>query len=304
MSKKRSHFSRSGLVLLALLTLGWGFNWPIMKIVLRDIPPLTFRGVCLLVGGAGILLLARFAGKRLDIPREYWTRLLALSACNMIGWNVLAVYGVSLLPSGRAALLGYTMPLWSISFSVWLLNESLTARRIAGLALGMAGVLALIGPDLTTVSGALLGVACMLGAAMMWGLGIVLLKRFAIPVPTISLTGWLMICGGIPLMLAALLIEREAWRPVTLYPALGMVYNVVVAFMLCYWAWNRIVLTVPVAVSSLSSLVTPVIGVASGMWLLGEQPGWLELIAGTLILGAIALVLNERQPKSADTVPV
>lgn len=64
--------------------------------------------------------------------------------------------------------------------------------------------------------------------------------------------------------------------------------------MFCYWAWNRIVLMVPVAVSSLSSLATPLIGVGSGMLLLGEPLGAQEILAATLILGAVATVSIKR----------
>jgi drug/metabolite transporter (DMT)-like permease len=302
MSDQNSRFSRLGLLLLGLLALGWGFNWPIIKIVLWDVPPLTFRGVCLTLGGLGILLLGRFGGYALAVPRPYWSRVFLLSACNVIGWNVLVIYGIAHLPSGRAALLAYTMPLWSMALSVWLLHEALTPRRVMAAALGMAGVAMLLGADVSRFGGALGGVALMLGAAFSWGLGVVLLKRFAIPISTVALTGWMMLVGGVPIALLAALLEPTQWRAVGLYPVLGVIYNIFVAFMFCYWAWNRIVLMVPVAVSSLSSLVTPIVGVLSGMWLLHEQPSWREAAAGTLILGAIALAL--RAPAPSRTVHV
>lgn len=303
MQPEHPGFSRFGLILLALMALGWGFNWPIMKIVLADVPPLTFRGVCLLAGGIGILVIARAAGHSIAVPRVWWRQLLALSVFNIIGWNVFVIYGIALLPAGRAALLGYTMPLWSVPLSVWLLDEELTARRIFALALGTVGVAALMGGDVARFGAAITGVALLLAAAFCWGLGIVLLKRFAPPIPTVSLTGWLMLVGGMPIAAAAALLEHDAWRPVSLYPALGMLYNVVVAFMFCYWAWNRIVLMVPVAVSSLSSLVTPVIGVLSGVWLLNERLSWHEFVAAALILAAIMLVLRtpEAPPATAST---
>lgn len=289
----RPGFSRFGLVLLSALTVGWGLNWPIMKLVLADVPPLTFRAVCLLIGGIGVLVLARVSQQTLSVPRRYWKHLLALSACNIVGWNVFVVYGVSMLPSGRAALLGYTMPLWSMLLSVRLLDEHLNARRIAALALGMLGVLALIGNDAQRLAAALPGVGCMLAAAMLWGLGTVLLKRYALPLPTVSLTGWMLVAGGMPIAAAALLFEHGAWRPIGPIAAVGVLYNIGVAFMFCYWAWNRIVLMVPVATASLASLVTPVIGVLSGALLLHENLGWRELLAAALILASIWLVLRD-----------
>jgi drug/metabolite transporter (DMT)-like permease len=70
----------------------------------------------------------------------------------------------------------------------------------------------------------------------------------------------------------------------------GVVYNVFFAVRFCYWAWVRLVSLVPVSVSSLSSLITPLIGVISSIYLLGEQPGWPEISATILILGAVAVV--------------
>jgi drug/metabolite transporter (DMT)-like permease len=291
MTPERTRLSSFGLLLLALMAIGWGLNWPIMKIVLRDVPPLYFRGVCLLIGGCGLLLLGRLEGQPVAVPRQTWWPLAVLAATNIIGWNALMIYGVGLMPSGRAALLGYTMPLWSVAFSIWLLRERLNARRVLGLVLGLSGVAALMGADLGRLGGAPVGVLCMLGAAMSWGLGVVLLKRYALRLPTTILTGWTMVLGALPMSAAAVLLETHALRPVGFWPAFGVVYNVFVAFMFCYWAWNRIVLMVPVAVSSLSSLVTPVIGVAGGMVLLGEQPGWSEFAGAGLILGALATVL-------------
>lgn len=305
MSDSQAGFSRFGLILLAALTLGWGFNWPIMKIVLREVPPLTFRAICLLGGSMGVLLLARLAGQSLSVPAGYWPRLLILSLCNVIGWNVLVIYGIDLMPAGRAALLAYTMPLWSVALSVWLLHERLTPARVVALGLGLSGVAVLMSADFGKLSTALTGVLLILGAAFSWGLGIVLLKRFAVPIPTVTLTGWTMLIGGIPIAFVAVPLEQDQWRAVSLYPALGVLYNIVVAFMFCYWAWNRIVLMVPVAVSSLSSLVTPMVGVLSSMWLLNERLTWRELVAGGLILCAIALAM--RAPKrtaEASAAPI
>jgi len=298
MHSEHQTYSRFGFILLVFLTLGWGINWPIMKIVLQDVPPLTFRGICLLGGGIGVLILARIAGDALAIPKIHWHKIFILSLTNIAGWNLFAIYGIGLLPSGRAALLGYTMPLWSMLLSVWLLNDRLTQRKVAGLALGMAGIFILMSESLAALSSSLLGVVLMLGAALAWAIGMVLLKRFALPIPTFTLTAWMMIVSGVPITLAAILLEHGAWRPIGPGPAFGVVYNVFVAFMFCYWAWNRIVLMVPVTVASLSSLVTPVIGVVSGMALLGESIGWREIAAAVSILGAIRLVLGGAERKT------
>lgn len=285
---------RQGLLLLAGLTLFWGLNWPVMKIVLSEVPPLYFRSICLLCGGIGLLTLTRVSGGRIAVPEGCWPRLAVLSLTNIIGWNVFAIYGVSLMSSGRAALIGYTMPLWSTLLSVPLLGEKLTARRVVGLVLGLSGVVALMGGSLEAFFAAPAGVVCMLLAAMTWGLGTVMFKRLRVPMPTTALTGWTMLLGGVPLLAFAIPLETSRLVVPSFWPAFGIVYNIFLAFMFCYWAWNRIVLMVPVAVSSLSSLATPLIGVLSGMLLLGEPLGWQEAIAAGLILAAVGTVSLKR----------
>jgi len=294
MNSPYQRLPRQGLLLLAALSLFWGVNWPVMKIVLSEVPPLYFRSSCLLVGGAGMLAIARACGNPVAVPSGVWPKLMLLSLFNIIGWNVPAVYGVALLPSGRAALLGYTMPLWGAVLSAWLLGERLTAQRVLALTLGLGGIVALLGGSLDGMLQAPLGVACMLIAAWSWALGIVLLKRLPVPMVTTALTGWMMLLGGIPLLAFAIPLESAQLVVPGFWPMFGLVYNALIAFMFCYWAWNRIVLMVPVGVSSLSSLAAPLIGVISGTLLLGEPLGWQEGLAALLILSAVGCVSLRR----------
>ena len=294
MSSPHERLPPLGLLLLAGLSLFWGLNWPIMKVVLSEVPPLSFRALCLLGGGSGLLLVTRASGISFKVAPGEWPRLMALALFNVAGWNVFAVYGVLLLPSGRAALLGYTMPLWGVLLSVWMLGERLTARRIAGLLLGIAGIFVLMGDSFAGIMQAPIGAACMIAAAMSWAFGIVLMKRLPVSMPTIAMTGWTMLLSGVPITVAALAFETSRLSVPSFWPAFGLAYNVLIAFMFCYWAWNRIVLMVPVAVSSLSSLTTPLIGVLGGVLLLGETLGWREIVAALLILAAVGTVSIRR----------
>ena len=294
MSSPHERLPPKGLLLLAALSLFWGLNWPIMKVVLSEVPPLCFRAFCLLGGGGGLLLIARASGISFKVAPGEWPRLLALSLFNIVGWNIFAVYGVLLLPSGRAALLGYTMPLWGVILSVCMLGEKLTARSFAGLLLGISGVAVLMSGSLEGVLQAPVGAACMIAAALSWAFGIVLIKRLPVRMPTIALTGWMMLLAGLPIAVAAVALETSRLTMPSFWPAFGLAYNAVIAFMFCYWAWNRIVLMVPVAVSSLSSLTTPLIGVLGGVVFLGEALGWREIVAALLILAAVGTVSIRR----------
>ena len=133
--------------LLIGLTLGWGINWPIMKAVLFEMAPMHFRTLCLLFGAAGLFTIARMSGLPIRIPEGQWTQTIAIALVNTMAWNIFAVYGVQLMASGRAAILGYTMPVWSVIIATWLLKEPFTKRRALGCVLGGAGLLLLLGEE-------------------------------------------------------------------------------------------------------------------------------------------------------------
>jgi len=149
--------------LLIGLTLGWGFNWPMMKLAVTEMAPMRFRTLCLVAGAAGLFAMARTGGLRLRVPPGQWGRLIAMALFNICGWNICAIYGVSLMASGRAAILGYTMPIWSVALSVWLLGERFTRRRALGVALGVSGMLFLLGGEIQAVGRSPLGALLLLG---------------------------------------------------------------------------------------------------------------------------------------------
>ena len=280
-----------GLVLLLLMTLGFGFNWPIMKEALTEVPIWSFRAVCALAGALGLLILARLARQPFRVPRGQWAPLAAMSLCNVTGWNILMVYALARMPSGRAAILAYTMPLWAILVARWWLNEPLTARRLLGLGLGLGGLAVLMGSEIGALRAAPAGVLLMSGGSLCWALGTVMMKRWATGLPSLALTGWQMLIGAAPMLVGALVLDPGRWQLPTLWPALAVLYNIVVVFVFCYWAWFKIVSFVPVAVSSLSTLLIPVIGVLGGAALLGERPSWQDVAALMLVLVALVTVL-------------
>ncbi len=288
--------SIEGILLLIGLAICWGINWPIMKFIISEIPPLSFRAFCLFFGGLGILGLARASGLSIALPVGYIKKLCWVCLLNIVGWNVMATYGLSLLPAGRSALLGYTMPIWTVLLSVWLLQDKFSMRVGIALLLGIGGIAALMSESLIAWFSGPLNVQLLLGALLMvvaawsWAAGTVLMKLWQIPLNTVVLTGWLLLLASLPIMVAAAIVDGAPRQLPSTLALWGVVYNVFFAFMFCYWAWVRLVSLVPVSVSSLSSLITPLVGVISSIYLLGEQPGWPEYTATLLILSAVAVV--------------
>ena len=104
--------SRRDAFLLCMLTLIWGLNWPVMKIGVADFPAFTFRAVTMAGGLVVFALVARVQGHSLRVARRHWRELAKLSTTNMAAWYALSIIGIKLLASGRAAILGYTLPVW------------------------------------------------------------------------------------------------------------------------------------------------------------------------------------------------
>ncbi len=293
MSAEPDHLPRRLWWVLAALTFAWGFNWTALKVALSEVPPWTFRSLCLGLGSAVLFAALRVGGQRLAVPKGQWGRLALLAFVNITCWNMLVAFGVALIPSGRASILAYTMPVWAIPLSVWLLGERITGRRIAGLALGLTALALLLGESFVGLGAAPLGSLMVLGAAMSWALGTVLQKRFPMNMPLGAYTAWMMLLGGVPIYIGTLLFEDlRALQDVGLWPALGVAYNVFVAFAFAHWAWIKIATSVPVSVFSISMLIIPVIGVMSGILFLGERPSWLEVAALLCVLGALATVIR------------
>ena len=278
--------------ILAGLTLVWGFNWTAMKVAISEVPPFTFRTCCLGIGAGLLFAYLRASGQAVAIPRAQWPRLALIAFFSITCWNILVVFGLQHIPSGRAAILAYTMPAWSIPLSVLVLGERMTGAKLAGLVLGMGGMVLLLRDDFAGLERAPLGSLLVLAASFTWAVGTVLQKKFPVSAPLPAFTAWLMLVGGVPIYLGMLLFEDLGkLAQLGLWPALALAYNVLFSFAWGHWAWMKLVSSVSVTVFSLSMLLIPVVGVFSGMLFLGERLGWDEYAALVLVLGSLASVV-------------
>ena len=132
----RDRLSPLGLVLLAVTSIGWGLNFPIMKHLLTEWPPLSSRGLCGFVGAAALALFALVRRQSLRVPRAMWLRLMLVSLLTISGW--IAFLGLALLwlDAREAAVFGISIPVW-VAFLAWpVLGERfslLRARRTYGI---------------------------------------------------------------------------------------------------------------------------------------------------------------------------
>src|ERR1700736_2187824 len=148
----RARIGPAGLMFLAITSLGWGFNWPVTKYLLSELPPLTLRGGTGVIGAGLLAVLALMRGQSLTVPRELWPRLALAAVLNVMGWMVLMGFALLWLPASEAALIAYTMPVWASMLAWPMLGERPTILRTLALVMAFAGLAAIMGGNGLTAS--------------------------------------------------------------------------------------------------------------------------------------------------------
>jgi drug/metabolite transporter (DMT)-like permease len=290
MSASLPRFSSRQLVLLVLLTIVWGLNWPIMKVGVAHFPPLTFRMIAMWLAVPVLALVLWQQKAPWTVPRAAWGKLALLTLTNMLMWHCLMILSMPLLSSGRAAILGYTMPIFSAVIGVVVFGEHLAGRAWAGVAAAALGVVLLLWHAVASL-GSPLGVALILTAAAGWAMGTQLLRRTDMPVPLMTLSFWMVLLTAIFLTLLSTLFERQLWHWPDHTALVTILYNGPLAIGFAQVTWFFLARTLPPVASTLSVMLIPVIGVFTGAWWLGEQLRWQDWAAVALIMLAIASVL-------------
>lgn len=280
------------LVPVAIVALVWGCNWPVLKMGVAEVAPLSFRVLTLPFAAIGLLAIARVAGDSIRIPRPMWGKVALLALFNITVWNGLLLFGVQQLSAGRSSILAYTMPVWSVLISLALLHEPLSRRKVVGLALGMLGMGLLLHDDMHNLERAPVAALLILGASLSWALGIVLVRKWKLPLPQTVVSGWMMLLGWVPLVIVAPWFAPIVPGGLSARGWFAILYNIFLAGTLAHWAFFTLARTLPVAVSSMSSLPVPIVGVFAGMLLLGERPGPPEWLALALVVAAMVAVLG------------
>ncbi len=290
--------TRRQLWVLVLLTLVWGMNWPVMKIGVSGtplhpgpFPPLTFRALSMLFGLpvlGGALLLLRIP---LRLPRAHWGELVRLTLSNLVVWHIVIILAVQQLSSGRAAILGYSMPIFSALWGVAVFGERFTLRQGMGVAAAGTGILLLLAHEFDKLGGAPVAAAAVLVAACIWAFGTHQLRRSTMPVPLLTIVFWMTAITAAVVGVLALLFERGRWVAPPPHVAWAIAYNAVGVFGFAHAAWFYLARSMPPVASSISVMLIPVLGTFSGALILGEALHWQDFAAMLLMVLAIAAVL-------------
>nr|WP_315596370.1 DMT family transporter [uncultured Cupriavidus sp.] len=284
------HLDRRGLLLLVVLTIAWGLNWPIMKLGVAHFPAMGFRLLCMAGGLVALGLALKVRGESLRVPRQTWPTVVKLAIPNMVIWHLFAICAVKMLSSGRAAILGYTMPIWAVVWGLVIFRERIAVSAWIGIGCALTGTILLLSGEIAALTGSPAGTLLMLVAAAGWGFGTQLIKRTHVDIPIGTLTFW-MLAVTLPFLAIGTLLFESGWRMPTGIEWGAIVYNAVVVFAYCHLVWFALARSLPPVVSSLSIMFIPVVGVFSGMWMLGETPHWQDYVAIVLMFAALSSVM-------------
>lgn len=283
---------RTALLLFAVVVVAWGLNWVMTKTLVQSVSPLWATALRSAIATVTLLavLLARgqlIIPRRGDLPVIFTVAILHMGA-----FSVLVCFALQIVPVGRSIVLGYTTPLW-VAPAAWLfLRETVTAQRLAGIALGLAGIAVMFNPLAFDWSdrGALVGNGLLLLAALCWAANIVYVRSHTWISSPFQLVFWQALLATLLLTMLALLYDGVP-RGIIWSGELGgaFLFAGVIGTALAHWAMVLINRSLPATVTSLGLLATPVMGVAASAVLLGEPVSLSLLAAMAMILGGIVL---------------
>jgi drug/metabolite transporter (DMT)-like permease len=282
--------------LLVLLTLMWGVNWPMMKFSLREITPLWFRALTM-SGGALMLMLFYLArGSTMRLPRSEWARVAWLALPNIVGWHFFSILGLKELASGRAAILGFTMPVWTVLIGLLLAHDRMTPRVWISVAGAAAAVALLSAQELAQLAGRPLGIVWMQLAAVSWALGTLLVRRSSTALPVEALTVWMMMVGAAFFWAVAPLAEPAPDFAAFSAPMwASLAYGVFLNYGWAQVLWFGMARRLPPAASAFSIMAVPLVGTLGATVIVGETPGALDWLAAAAVVTAIASALLPRR---------
>lgn len=283
-----------------LLAVIWGSTWLFIKLGLRDLPPVGFAATRFVLASA--LLWIIVAARRRPLPREGrdWA---LLGVTGVLGFALnygLLFWGEQHVSSGLAALLQATIPVFGLLFAhLHLPGERLSAAKLAGVGLGLAGVGVVFSNELSVAGEmALWGSAAVVLGAVFVAYSNVLVKARGGHLDPALMAAAQMTCGLGPLLAYTFAFEGNPagfnWTPLAVASLLYLTgVGSVVAFLLYYW----LVRHMDVTKTMLISLVTPLFAVMLGLLVLGERLTWRTLAGGALIMSGIGLVVLRRIKK-------
>lgn len=291
---------RLGLLVLAfgLLYLMWGSTYLAIRVAIESLPPLLMVGSRYVIAGGTLYLWSRW--RRDPRPtRSNWGAAVVAGGLLLLGGNGALAWAEQRVPSGLAALLIATTPLWMVLIHWWKKGERPNAGVWAGMALGFLGLMVMVGPGAQSGRGTvdLLGAAMLLFASISWAAGALYARDADLPRSTVQSTGVQMLAGGVLLMVFGLGMgeaSRLNLAQASLHSWLAWAFLILGGGIIGFTAFSWLMRVAPPARVSTYAYVNPVVAVFLGWAVLGEPLTGRILLAAAIIVSGVVLVITFR----------
>jgi drug/metabolite transporter (DMT)-like permease len=291
------------IVAFAAVYIVWGSTYLAIRYAVQTMPPLLMAGARFSVSGAMLYAWARIRGAPRPSATEWRVAILTgiLMLClgnGSVGW------AEQRIPSALAALIVAVVPLWMVLLD-WLLpgGERPTVAVIAGVIVGLAGLVVLVGPDRVGTSGPVdvVGTLVLVVASMAWAFVSVYNKRGARPESASMSTGLQMLGGSVALVASGLALGEGRHASIASISAAswaGWLYLVTFGSLIGFTAYIYLLKEVSPAKASTYAYVNPVVAMFLGWAIAGEAITARTLAAAAIILGGVALITLAQQAKA------
>ena len=284
----------------------WGSTYLAIRVMVEDVPPLLGAGVRFLVAGAAMLAVLRARGARVRVGRRELASAALVGLLLPAGGNGLVTVAERHVPSGLAALLVASVPLWVVLLRSTAGRERVAPATLGGVLVGFAGLGVLLLPGSRPAAATTGGVVLVLVAAFSWALGSFASPRLPLPRDPLVSTGWQMVWGGVALLAGAL----AAGEPGDLHPAstgldswLALAYLIAAGSWVAFTAYAWLLQRAPLSQVATYAYVNPLVAVVLGWAILGEQLGPATIGGAALVVASVAAIVTRESPRAPAHAP-
>ncbi len=279
------------IVLLIILIMVWASVWSLFRIAIEAIPPLSFRVIIGIPAFILLLILGFKKVKTINVPSNDWKPLLLISFFNVTLWQVLMLYGISMLGGGRAAVLTYTMPVWATIFAAIFGYEKINISMIISLILGMLGIF-FLSIEINIFEN-IFGFLITLSAGLSWAVGTMIVKYGGIKSDGLIVAGWQQIIGILPIIPFALYFDLNNFGSIEFKHILIILFGIFLSSAYTYWAYFTILQKLSVNITSVSVMAVPILAILIDYVIIDVEFSIFDLIALILIVTGIFLVARK-----------
>ncbi len=279
------------IFLLIILILVWSSVWPLFKFAVEEIPPFSFRVIIGFPACILLFLLALKKCKTINIPKENWKAIFLISFFNVTLWQVLMLYGISMLGSGRSAVLTYTMPVWTTIFASFFGFEKISISILIALILGVMGIFFL--SIQINIFNNLMGFLITLSAGLSWGIGTMIVKYGGIKSDGLIVAGWQQFIGILPIVPFALFYDMNNFGSIDYRHILIIFFGIFFSSGYTYWAYFTVLQKFSVTVTSISVMAVPILAILIDFFIVQIKLSFYDLSALILIVTSIFIVATK-----------